>query len=230
MFLFIQPLFLYFEHDLGVYSVYPYSDEIIFVHTTITVILMVLSIIFCISKIYLRFQEIQYLVVILVSQNVGLTSSFIISILLLGEEVSDVSPVPTHFLLSYTIITLSIGLALFCITFLRFYILIHKGQYRKGSSKDRLRSKLETKSYLPMAIMYSIGFVFVLQYLFRNTGFVQYESIFILVMLLLIFYSMIFVLPEQLVILYCKYRFKSFNFESNGKYLLPLAEDEDNQY
>ncbi|WP_280528738.1 hypothetical protein [Virgibacillus pantothenticus] len=33
---------------------------------------------------------------------------------------------------------------------------------------------------------------------------------------------MLFVLPEQLVILYCKYRFESFNFDKDGN-LKPMG-------
>ena len=32
----------------------------------------------------------------------------------------------------------------------------------------------------------------------------------------LLYFMMMFVLPEQLVILYCKFRFKSFNFDPDG--------------
>ncbi|WP_232231248.1 MULTISPECIES: hypothetical protein [unclassified Virgibacillus] len=42
------------------------------------------------------------------------------------------------------------------------------------------------------------------------------------ILIVIIFYTMLFVLPEQLVILYCKYRFESFNFDKDGN-LKPMG-------
>lgn len=42
----------------------------------------------------------------------------------------------------------------------------------------------------------------------------------------LLFFTMLFILPEQLVILYCKYRFESFNFDKDGQ-LIPMINEVD---
>ncbi|WP_231633256.1 hypothetical protein [Numidum massiliense] len=70
-----------------------------------------------------------------------------------------------------------------------------------------------------MIIVASTGLVFVLQYLIRSSGFAELDTIIMMGMFMLIFFTMLFVLPEQLVILYCKFRFKSFNFDMDGNLL-----------
>ncbi len=123
--------------------------------------------------------------------------------------------------LTFTYVTLSFGALIFIVTCIRFYILLHKGHYRKGCKKDQLRGSIEgnIKSYLPMIIVASTGLVFVLQYLIRSSGFAELDTIIMMGMFMLIFFTMLFVLPEQLVILYCKFRFKSFNFDMDGNLL-----------
>ncbi|MFA9457543.1 hypothetical protein ACERJO_12340 [Halalkalibacter sp. AB-rgal2] len=130
---------------------------------------------------------------------------------------------------SLAFVMLVVGVLVFLITCFRFYILLNRGHYRIDSSNDRLRSKFETKSYLPTVIIFSLAFVYIMQFVFLQIDIVQVELLFIITILILIFYVMLFVLPEQLVILYCKYRFKSFNFESNGRYLNRIQETEEDE-
>ncbi|SIS60365.1 hypothetical protein SAMN05421787_101689 [Virgibacillus pantothenticus] len=64
--------------------------------------------------------------------------------------------------------------------------------------------------------------VFVIQHIIRNVIFFDLNLIIIVVVGIGVFYTMLFVLPEQLVILYCKYRFESFNFDKDGN-LKPMG-------
>lgn len=73
-------------------------------------------------------------------------------------------------------------------------------------------------------IVGSVGLLFILQYLVRTFGLADIESIVMITLFILLFYTMLFVLPEQLVILYCKYRFDSFNYDKNGN-LKPMGTD-----
>lgn len=73
-------------------------------------------------------------------------------------------------------------------------------------------------------IVGSVGLLFILQYLVRTFGLADIESIVMVTLFILLFYTMLFVLPEQLVILYCKYRFDSFNYDKNGN-LKPMGTD-----
>ena len=175
----------------------------------------VLSLVYALPVVYRRSQRIQYLLVILVSQNLGAACAYIMALFFSFKEGIGLDRISAK---TFTYVTLLFGLLIFLATSIRFYILLHKGHYRKGSKKDRLRSGLEAriKFYLPTIIVASVGLLFILQFLFRSIGFADMESIFMIVLGFLIFYTMLFVLPEQLVLLYCKYRFESFNFYLNG--------------
>ncbi|PLR95917.1 ABC transporter ATPase [Bacillus sp. T33-2] len=210
--LFIQALIVFLIYNTTESTVYPNVDQIKTIHYWTTGALMVLSILYAFPFVYKRGQKIQYLLGILVSQNAGAASMFLGAIFFIGE--SDAARVNS--LINLTFMSLAIALVLFIVTYIRFYILLKKGKYREGSDRDILRQRFEARSYLPIAIVGSTGLVLILQYLIRNGVIDSIESILLSVLPLLIFYTMIFVLPEQLVILYCKFRFKSFNFNERG--------------
>lgn len=119
----------------------------------------------------------------------------------------------------FTYGALAFGLLVFLVTCVRLLILLKKGDYRVGSKKDQVRNKVESniKSFLPIIIVVSIGLVFVLQFLVRTYGLIDVEVVILIIISILVFFAMLFVLPEQFVILYCKYRFDSFNFNNTGK-------------
>ena len=214
LFLILQPLMFFLAHIVGGdLTNYPDKNNIFTVHFWITVILMFLSIIYAIRAIYMKSQKAQYLLIILVSQNVATVCSFIMVLFLIGEN----REITKGSLMNFTYVTLFFGLLIFIVTSIRFYLLLRKGHYRKGSKKDELRGRFETKSYLPVAIIGSTGLVFIIQFIVRIYGLADLEEAFIIVILMLIFFTMIFVLPEQLVILYCKFRFDSFNYSKKGK-------------
>jgi MFS family permease len=202
-------------------SIYPNKDKILTTHFWITLILIIYSIIYSIPAIYKRSQKMQYLVVILVSQNLFGVIFYIMSLFTLGSQKYSI-----HFtkdtLLNFTYITLLIGFLIFIVTFIRFYILLIKGHYRKGSKKAEQRENMEylIKSYLPVIISGSVGLLFVMQFLFRNLniGFnaEDIQNLIIIILGIGLFFTMMFVLPEQLVLLYCKYRFEGFNFYLSG--------------
>jgi hypothetical protein len=214
--LFLQTLLFALEYFVAGYStVYPYKDESLTVHFWFTVGLIVLSLIYAIPAIYNRSGRIQYLISILVSQNLFSLCLFISALFLIGKD-GDEQGVTSESLLNFTYITLAIGLLIFIVTFIRFYTLLKKGEYRKGSEKDELRAKFEAKSYLPMASIAGLGLVFVIQYIARNSAIDDINIMLMIVIGIGLFFVMLFILPEQLVILYCKYRFKSFNFDERS--------------
>ena len=214
LFLFLQPLMFFLTHVvLGDSSKYPNKDEIFTIHLWITAIFMFMSIIYVFPNVYNKSQKIQYLLVALVSQNVAAACLYLGALFLIGK----VDGITAEKLLDFTYITLLFGLLIFIVTFIRFYILLRKGHYQKGSKKDELREKFETKSYLPTIIVASTGLVFIIQYLVRTFDLADIESMIMVILGMLIFFTMLFVLPEQLVILYCKFRFDSFNYSKKGK-------------
>ena len=213
---FMQALLFALEYFVaGDSTVYPYKDEILTVHFWFTVGLIVLSLIYAIPAIYNRSGRIQYLLSILVSQNLFSLCVFISALFLIGRD-GDEQGVTSESLLNATYIILAIGLLIFIVTFIRFYRLLKKGEYRKDSEKGELRAKFEAKSYIPMASIAGLGLVFVIQYIARNSAIDDINIMLMIVIGISLFFVMLFILPEQLVILYCKYRFKSFNFDERG--------------
>jgi len=220
----LQALMLYVEYYMGTWSSYPYKDEVLEVHIWVSSILAILSLIYMIPAVYMRSQKIQYLLSILISQNLFGVSFYLPALVVIGQETDD-----TAGLLTLTYMTLGIGALVFLVTCIRFYILLKNGAYRKGSKKDKLRTKYEkgTKSILPVVITGGMGVVFIMQYLMRNFDLMNIDTIFMTTLIFVIFWTMLFVLPEQLVILYCKFRFDSFNFEQTGR-IKPARDKEGN--
>ncbi|WP_053218457.1 hypothetical protein [Virgibacillus senegalensis] len=219
----LQALMLFLEHFVGGYSVYPNKDIIFRFHFGISCIIAFLSVIYMIPAVYMNSQKFQYFLGIIASQNLFGFSFLIMAFLALG---ADITP-NINSLVRLTFLTLGVGVLIFFSTYIRFYILLQKGEFCKGSKRDIQRSKLETKSYLPIVIIGSTGLVFILQYIMRNFDMAGFDTIVMVTVMIGLFYTMLFVLPEQLVILYCKYRFDSFNYEQNGR-LKPLRDQSGN--
>ncbi|WP_144509665.1 ABC transporter ATPase [Bacillus sp. FJAT-22090] len=214
--IFLQGLLFALEYFMaGSYTVYPYKDQILLIHFIGTVILSVLSLIYSMPIVYTKSEKTQYFLSILVSQNLFSISFLICALFIIGyageEKVADAGS-----LLQFTYIILGIGLIIFVVTFIRFFILLKKGHYRKGTKKDALRSRFETTSYVPTTIIGSLGLIFIIQYIVRTSAINELDKIIFIVIGIGLFFVMLFILPEQLVILYCKIRFKSFNFNERG--------------
>ncbi len=159
-----------------------------------------------------RGHKIQYLISILAIQNIGAAGCYLSAIFAIGSW-SDITVMA---LMDLTKLTLIVGMVVFLATSIRFYILLLKAKYRRGSQKDQLRNKFEKSSYLPLAILGSTVFFIVSQYFVRMLNWTDIQMMITAIMFIGVFYTMIFVLPEQLMILYCKFRFKSFNFDKDG--------------
>lgn len=209
-----QALVFYLTYDVAARStIFPNIEILKNYHFWITVFLVLASILFAIPAVYKRGQKIQYLLVILITQAFGIMM-YLSSLFLLGEG----EGVTEKSIISVTNVTLGIGLLIFIATSIRFYILLKKGAYRKGSLREELRGNLEKiiMSNLSTIIIGCVGIGYVIQYMVR---FSPSEDMFMIILGFLLFYAILFVLPEQLVILYCKFRFKSFNYDFKG-YLL----------
>ena len=211
--IFLQALIYYVTYYIAAeVTVFPNVEKIQTIHLWVTVCLVCLCAIYSLPMIYKRSQKIQYLISVLSVQNIGMVSIYLSGVFIVGE----MEGITVESLVMFTKITIGIGVLLFVATCIRFYILLKNGHYRNGSKKGQLREGFETTSYIPLAIIGSTGLVFVIQYMVRMFGWMGFEDMFIVVLAMGLFYTMIFVLPEQLVILYCKFRFKSFNFDKDG--------------
>lgn len=210
--IFLQALLFYLTYYIAAEStVYPNLDRIYEIHFWLTVAFILVSLLFGIPAVFKRIEKLQYFMSIVISQNLSVLI-YLAAIFMLGEEESATG----ESVISFTWITLSIAALLFIATFIRFIILLNKGYYRKGSKADELRGKFETTSYIPIALIGGIGLVFLIQYVMKMGTSDLFDTFMFVFLPLAIFYAMIFVLPEQLVILYCKFRFKSFNFDERG--------------
>ncbi|WP_420849937.1 hypothetical protein [Psychrobacillus vulpis] len=214
--IFLQAMLYALEYFMAADStIFPYKDNILQVHFWLTVVLVILSIIYAIPAVYKRSGKMQYLVTIIVTQNMSSIPFLIMALFLVGKEGEGMIATEGS-LLRFTFIILLIGLLIFIFTFIRFNTLLRKGHYRKGSKKDELRGRFENTSYVPAAIIVGLGIVFIIQYIVRSTSIDDINMIVLIVGGITAFFVMLFILPEQLVILYCKFRFKSFNFNERG--------------
>lgn len=212
-----QPMLYALEYFVAAdLTIFPYKEEILRGHFWLTAVLVFLSIIYVIPVVYKISEKMQYLVSILVSQNLFSISIFICALFLIAKDDGEGKVPSSESLLNFTYITFGIGLIIFIVTFIRFYILLRKGHYRKGSKKDQLRGRFENTSYVPATIIGSLGLVFIIQYIARFSAINDLNIVIVIVIGIALFFVMLFVLPEQLVILYCKFRFKSFNFNERG--------------
>ncbi|MEB5450443.1 hypothetical protein U8M18_01455 [Virgibacillus pantothenticus] len=157
------------------------------------------------------------MVIILVSQNLFGVFAYLFTIFILGSVDTT-----TQSMLMATIVTLILGILIFVFTCVRFYKLLREGHYREGSKKGVMRARFEKKSYMSLVIFGGVRAVYLIQFLSKNFYSIPIDFIFVGILCLAIFYTMLFVLPEQLVILYCKYRFESFNFDKDGN-LKPMG-------
>ncbi|WP_079709017.1 hypothetical protein [Paraliobacillus ryukyuensis] len=223
LFIFFQALLLFIEYYGGQYATYPFKNIIFKVHLIVSVMIAIISIIFAIRPIYMRHQKNQYFLNTIQSQNLGGISFYIVALLVIGNDTN----VNKGAFLNFIYLTLIIGIIIFIATSIRFYILLKKGKYRKETKKDYQRRQFEGKSLLPIAIPAGIGIVFIIQYLIRTFDFDGIDTMVMSVFMIGIFYTMLFVLPEQLVLQYCKIRFDSFNYEQNGR-LKPVRDEDGN--
>ncbi|WP_342539133.1 hypothetical protein MKY15_04455 [Sporosarcina sp. FSL K6-1540] len=65
---------------------------------------------------------------------------------------------------------------LFVATVIRFSILLKRGKYRKGSKRDGLLAKFETKTYIPAVIIGGTGLVFIVQFVVRTFNLADIEE------------------------------------------------------
>ncbi|MCT1576496.1 hypothetical protein M3E13_09395 [Oceanobacillus kimchii] len=196
------------------YSIYPNKESIKNVHFWVSIVIIVLSVFGAIPTLFKRFEYFQYFLTIITSQNLFGYLSLIAALLLIGQGDS----VTTTSLIYLTILIVFLGFTVFVLTSLRFYKLLKKGEYRLDSKKDQTRTTWEimVSGNRGLIIAASVGMALILISLFTMLPISSVGDIFISMLFIGLFLAMQFVLPEQLVMLYCKLRFDSFNHNKNG--------------
>ncbi|KZE38546.1 hypothetical protein AV656_06465 [Bhargavaea cecembensis] len=197
---------------VGYSSGHPWKEQVLTGHFWFTAILIALSLLYSFPAVYRRSEKLQYLISILVSQNLfGIT--FYICAMFVATRGTEAS---AESMVNFTWISLLIGLLVFLLVFVRLIRKIRRGDYREGSRQEEMREQFEYKSYIPAATMAGLGIFFVLQYVIRQNGWTDFGSLLFALIGFGLFYAMLFVLPEQLVILYCKFRFRCFNYNGGS--------------
>lgn len=210
---------------LGLANAFVFTDRLELPHTVVVVIclicdllgliIIILSIIFSFKKIYQKRQRAQYLLSVVVVQTI-IGFLYLVMLYYLFDDVQfhHTYKVSTTSMALFSIGTFLIGIFLFIVAFIRFLRLLKQGQFRKNTKRDQLRGKLEKqmKQYTIYGAV-SVSSVFLTGIKVMNVDFEVMIAVSIGVSL---FYIMMFILPEQLVIWYCKGRFKSFNFDENN--------------
>ncbi|WP_370295985.1 hypothetical protein [Rossellomorea marisflavi] len=187
---------------------YPIFSEMMFICFWFTVVLTVLMIVFTFRYFYMKFQKIQYILAIVLSHALFSVSVYLAALFIIGKS----DRVSEDVLMKITLISLSSMVLVVIVTIIRFIILLNKGAYRKGTAKYVQRTEHEGSSYMTIIGVATIGLVVVLEMIISPFGFGGHQRI-VIILSFLVVHIMSFVLPVQLVILYCKYRFKSFNFD-----------------
>lgn len=192
------------------------------IYFSVTGVVILLSIIYSIPKVYKWGQKMQYFLSILVIQYL-IFSFYLIILYFLSEELlygygsSRYDTTEQEFLV-FIGITNIIGIAVFIMAFVRFYSLLKKGAFQIGSKREELRGKLEGSipNLLPGSIVVGTCLSLGIGAQIKLLKLQDFELFGIFTLFLLLFYTMMFILPEQLVILYCKRRFRGFNYNKAG--------------
>lgn len=214
-------LFYYLTFSIAAeMTVFPNVEQMKNIQFSFTLIISILCLLFSVPTIYKKLEWVQYVINTLFSQLLFCVYPFLIALYILGEQDSA----SRESLMNFTYMALAIGIVIFLVTCVRFYLLLRKGAYREGGSKDRVRNRFEKSDYMPVVIVASTGLVLLILYAIRTIPSDSIEDLHLIYFPLIISYMMIFVLPEQLVLIYCKLRFKAFNFNSRGYLYDPEGE------
>lgn len=219
--LFIQALLISMEYHFAQFSHYPGRYKILDIHLRISIILSILMLIYSIPFVYKRSQKIQYIILIVASQNVASVAPLLLALVSMGER-----DVGSEFLILFTKVVLIIGVLVFSAAAIRLYILLKKGAFKRNSKKDIQRRMKEKNmmAFMPALVASGTGLSFTIIFLSRHVRIIDIDFFMSVIFPVLIFYVVLFTLPEQLMTLYCKFRFKSFNFDKEGN-LYPFSEE-----
>jgi len=135
--IFLQALLYALEYFMAAdATIFPYKDNILQIHFWLTVVLIILSIIYAFPAIYKKNGKMQYLVTIIVTQNMSSIPFIIMALFLIGKD-GEGMIVTASSLLNFTFAILFLGFLVFTATSIRFYLLLKKGFYRKGRKKEK---------------------------------------------------------------------------------------------
>lgn len=184
-------------------------------------LIIVLSFVFSAKKVYKSRQSTQYFITILVSQFLfgGFFYWIVLYILFDNKQFHHNIVISNNEMLSLIIGTLLLGMLIFIIAFIRFIRLLEDGKFRKNTKRDEIRGSLENNipKIKRTATVGGASFVLIGISLNRIYGVYDFEFLLGATVSMSLFYVMLFILPEQLVIWYSIKRFESFQFDFDDR-------------
>jgi MFS family permease len=197
------------------------------------IVLVILSIIFAFKKVFQKRERTQYFISIIIIQAI-IGYFYVTALYILYEDppFRYAAGESEMKVIVFIIATFIIGVILFISAFIRFYKLLEKGAFKKNTKRDQVRISLEarTDTFKVFGIVAGVSafFIFSSLLVLFDFRFRDMETLFMITLFITLFYTMMFILPEQLVIWYCKGRFKCFNFDENNE-IYPLSSDMDSR-
>lgn len=211
VFLLIGNLFVFMDR------IEPAHDVVIILCISFDVVGLVVSILaifFASKKVYKSRQAEQYLVVTLISPYIFGILPLGIALYMIFDDVqfSHNFSIGNTKMVLFIIGILVVGVMVLLFAFLRFIKRLEDGKYRRENKSDTNEGYLEERplNFKKISIIFGIVFILVAIILLTILHVTDVETLFISSLTIMIFYSMLFILPEQFVIWYCIKRFKSF--------------------
>lgn len=228
---------------LGLFNFFVFADRIdpphpvivnvTLIYDVVGFILIGLAIAFSFKSIYQKRQGFQYLVSILILNLIFGPFFYLIGLYFLSDSTQfhHRMGISASSLILLITVTLLIGLGIFVYSYVKMMKLLNQGKFRQGTEryeKQKSTEKNEPKTYKGTVTALLSGTlgngIFVINYFEQNPT----EDIVLFIMVgVAAIYTLMLLLPRQLVIFYCKSRFKSFQFNDDNK-LNPV--ESDNEY
>ncbi len=200
----------------GDITLYPFFLLIMKICSVLLTGLSLLIIIFSIKSVYIRFQKMQYLISIFATHFIFGLSPYLMALFRLGKSNNTTEAL----LMKITVVSLSSGIVIFIATWICIYVLLHNGQFRKETKRGLQKGSLFKFINFVVVIILIATVGFTMQMIFRIIASLELNEIIVIILGFILFNVMSYVLSIQLFVLYCKIRFISFNYQSNGRFLI----------
>ncbi|KZE50614.1 hypothetical protein AV649_14530 [Rossellomorea marisflavi] len=197
----------------GDITLYPFFLLIMKICSVLLTGLSLLIIIFSIKSVYRRLQKMQYLISIFATHFIFGLSPYLMALFRLGKSNNTTEAL----LMKITVVSLSSGIVIFIATWICIYVLLHNGQFRKETKRGFQRGSL-LKFIVVIILMATVGFT--VQMVLRIIASLELNEIIVIISGFILFTVMSCILSIQLFVLHCKIQFISFNYQSNGRFLI----------
>lgn len=201
---------------------HPLVTRIFLIHVVVTSVQFYFSLFYSIPYVNRMRQKMQYFFVITTLLLIGI-SFYLIPLYIVADEVlfgyhSHSYYVTEETFIRFIQLSLIVGVMIMIVGFLRFNYLLTNGKFREGSDLDLKRQTTEESAtdYIRTILIIVVGIGIIALTMAKYLEVAQLDRLLIASFGILVFYYVLYKLPVQLCILYCKRRFKSFNFDAEG--------------